>query len=89
LSFEGLAFGYRRLRGQEGLGGGDAKLIAAAGAWCGLALLPFVILGSAVAGLLAALGLALAGRAVTSRHAFHLGLVSLWRSGLGGCIQGS
>jgi leader peptidase (prepilin peptidase)/N-methyltransferase len=67
LSFEALALAYRRLRGRDGLGGGDAKLIAAAGAWCGLALLPFVILGSALAGLLAALALALAGRAVSSR----------------------
>lgn len=67
LSFQGLAWGYRRLRGRDGLGGGDAKLIAAAGAWCGVALLPFVILGSALAGLLAALGLALTGRSVTSR----------------------
>jgi leader peptidase (prepilin peptidase)/N-methyltransferase len=67
LSFQGLAFAYRRLRGRDGLGGGDAKLIAGAGAWCGLALLPFVVLGSAIAGLLAALGFALTGRAVTSR----------------------
>ena len=47
LSFQGLAFAYRRLRGWDGLGGGDAKLVAAAGAWCGLAALPFVVLGSA------------------------------------------
>jgi leader peptidase (prepilin peptidase)/N-methyltransferase len=67
LSFQGLAFAYRRLRGRDGLGGGDAKLIAASGAWCGVALLPFVVLSSAVAGLLAALALALAGRTVTSR----------------------
>jgi leader peptidase (prepilin peptidase)/N-methyltransferase len=66
VSFQGLGFAYRRLRGRDGLGGGDSKLIAAAGAWCGLALLPFVVLGSAVAGLFAALGLALAGRMVTS-----------------------
>ena len=66
LSFQGLGLAYRRLRGRDGLGGGDSKLIAAAGAWCGLALLPFVVLGSALAGLLAALGLALAGRTVTS-----------------------
>ncbi len=67
LAFEGLAFAYRWLRGREGLGGGDAKLIAAAGAWCGLALLPFVVLGSAIVGLLAALGMVLNGQAVTSR----------------------
>jgi leader peptidase (prepilin peptidase)/N-methyltransferase len=67
LSFQGVAFAYRRLRGRDGLGGGDAKLVAAAGAWCGLAALPFVVLGSALLCLLAALGLALAGRDMTSR----------------------
>jgi leader peptidase (prepilin peptidase)/N-methyltransferase len=66
LSFQGLALAYRRLRGRDGLGGGDAKLIAGAGAWCGLAVLPLVVLGSALFGLLAALGLALVGRSVTS-----------------------
>jgi leader peptidase (prepilin peptidase)/N-methyltransferase len=64
LSFQALAFAYHGLRGRHGLGGGDAKLIAAAGAWCGLAALPLVVLGSALAGLLAVLGLALAGRTV-------------------------
>lgn len=67
LAFQGLAVAYRHLRGQDGLGGGDAKLLAAAGAWCGVAALPFIVLGSALLGLLAALGLALAGRGMTSR----------------------
>ena len=67
LSFQGLVIAYRRLRGLDGLGGGDAKRIAATGAWCGLAALSFIVLGSAVFGLLAALGLALAGRDMTSR----------------------
>jgi leader peptidase (prepilin peptidase)/N-methyltransferase len=66
LAFRGIALAYRRLRGFDGLGGGDAKLIAAAGAWCGLATLPLVVLASALIGLLAALGLALAGRTMTS-----------------------
>jgi leader peptidase (prepilin peptidase) / N-methyltransferase len=67
LAFQGLAAGYRWLRGRDGLGGGDAKLIAAAGAWCGLAALPFIVLTSALLGLLAALGLAVAGAGMTSR----------------------
>jgi leader peptidase (prepilin peptidase)/N-methyltransferase len=67
LLFQGLAFAYRRLRGRDGLGGGDSKLIAAAGAWCGLSALPFVLLVSAILGLIAALGLALMGRDMTSR----------------------
>jgi leader peptidase (prepilin peptidase)/N-methyltransferase len=89
LSFQGLAFAYHRLRGRHGLGGGDAKLIAASGAWCGLALLPFVVLGSALAGLLAALGLALAGRAVTSTTRIPYGPcigVALWLVWLHGAL---
>ena len=62
-SFEVLAFTYRRLRGWDGLGGGDAKLIAAAGAWCGLLDLPAIIFASALFGLLVALfGAVRAGR---------------------------
>jgi leader peptidase (prepilin peptidase)/N-methyltransferase len=33
VGFAGLAWVYRKLRGREGLGLGDAKLLAAAGAW--------------------------------------------------------
>jgi leader peptidase (prepilin peptidase) / N-methyltransferase len=66
LLFQGVAYGYRRLRHREALGGGDAKLLAAAGAWCGLAPLPFVVLVGAVCGLLTALGLAIVTRVVTS-----------------------
>lgn len=33
LGFAGLAWAYHKLRGREGLGLGDAKLLAAAGAW--------------------------------------------------------
>ena len=49
-----LAFGYRAWRKREGLGGGDAKLLAAIGAWVGLAGLGPTLLGAAVAGVLAA-----------------------------------
>ncbi|HOY77342.1 MAG TPA: A24 family peptidase [Hyphomonadaceae bacterium] len=43
-SLASLAWIYRRVRGRNGLGMGDAKLLAAAGAWLGWAALPFVIL---------------------------------------------
>ncbi len=51
----GVAWLYRRARGTEGLGLGDAKLLAAGGAWVGVALLGEVVLGAAVGGLLWAL----------------------------------
>jgi leader peptidase (prepilin peptidase)/N-methyltransferase len=40
----GIAAAYKQLRGREGLGFGDAKLMAAAGAWTGLAGLGTVLL---------------------------------------------
>jgi len=43
---------FRSIRGIEGLGLGDAKLLAAAGAWLGLAALPTVILLAAAGALL-------------------------------------
>jgi leader peptidase (prepilin peptidase) / N-methyltransferase len=43
-----LRFAYRQLRGREGLGLGDAKLLAAGGAWVGLLALPYVILVAAL-----------------------------------------
>jgi len=41
--FRGLDFVFRRYRGIEGLGQGDAKLLAAFGAWFGLAALPLIV----------------------------------------------
>jgi leader peptidase (prepilin peptidase)/N-methyltransferase len=52
---------YHALRGREGLGGGDAKLLAASGAWLGAAVLPEVILFAALSALTAAACLRLAG----------------------------
>ena len=39
-----LALAWRRWRGAEGIGAGDAKLLAAAGAWLGWRMLPTVVL---------------------------------------------
>ncbi len=55
LAFYGIGWAYRRARGREGLGLGDAKLLAASGAWAGLAALPDIVLAGAL------LGLAMAG----------------------------
>jgi len=54
-SFVTLEIGYRRLRGRDGLGRGDAKLMGAAGAWCGGWLLPLIVL-SGTLGALAFIG---------------------------------
>jgi leader peptidase (prepilin peptidase)/N-methyltransferase len=51
LALMAVGFLYRRLRGREGLGQGDAKLLAAAGAWTGWIGLPSVVLLAAVAAL--------------------------------------
>ncbi|MEX0645529.1 MAG: A24 family peptidase, partial [Parvularculaceae bacterium] len=55
---------YRLVRGREGLGGGDAKLLAAIGAWGGwMALAPAVFFG-AIAALAGILGLLMLGRRI-------------------------
>jgi len=72
-AFTGLALLYRRLRGYEGLGGGDAKLLAAGGAWIGLAPLPLVVFAAAVLGLAMAAGLRLSGRSVGGMIALPFG----------------
>ena len=59
------------LRGVDGLGRGDAKLLAAAGAWLGPAALPWLVLIAAAAGLIVVLAQSLTqGREHTSPLAF-------------------
>jgi len=62
--FVAVRWVYQRLRGREGLGLGDAKLLAAAGAWVGWVGLPSVVLIAAAAALAVALARGLAGRRV-------------------------
>jgi leader peptidase (prepilin peptidase)/N-methyltransferase len=69
----GLALLYRKVRGREGLGEGDAKLLAALGAWVGLEQLPLVVLVAALAGLVAALLMALRGRDMQASTAIPFG----------------
>ncbi len=53
--FAGLGEFYFRVRNVDGLGLGDAKLFAAAGAWLGWQNLPFVLLIATLGGLAQAL----------------------------------
>jgi leader peptidase (prepilin peptidase) / N-methyltransferase len=58
LGFRALAWVYRAMRGRDGLGLGDAKLLAVAGAWLGGMALPHLILLAAVCGIGVALATA-------------------------------
>ncbi len=49
-----ISWAYTRVRGEVGLGRGDAKMLAASGAWVGATGLAGVLLGAALAGLAAA-----------------------------------
>ena len=51
-TFWGIETAYRLIRKRDGLGRGDAKLLAAGGAWCGAMTLPFIILIASSAGLI-------------------------------------
>ncbi len=82
-----VAWAYRRTRGREGLGGGDARLLAAAGAWVGWIGLPNVLLIAALSGLLAVGAGKLAGRKMqwTDQVPFGVFLaVGLWLTWLYG-----
>ncbi len=68
-----LAFAYRRVRGREGLGEGDAKLLGAAGAWLGWPALPWVLFAAALAGLAQAGVAALRGARMTGGTAIPFG----------------
>ena len=59
-----VALAYRALRGRDGMGAGDAKLLAACGAWLGWAALPQVLLLAALLGLGVAGVMRLRGQAV-------------------------
>jgi leader peptidase (prepilin peptidase)/N-methyltransferase len=73
LALAAIGLAYRKLRGREGLGGGDPKLLAAIGAWLGWAQLPFVLLGAGLIGLGAVLLMRLKGRQVGPTDRLPLG----------------
>lgn len=55
ISFAALTCAYRAMRRRDGLGGGDALLFSAAGAWLGWPYLPWVAFGAALAAIACAL----------------------------------
>jgi len=73
LVFRAVAVAYRAWRDRDGLGGGDAKLLAAAGAWLGWQALPWVVLEASLAGIAAALLARLLGRRVSRTTALPFG----------------
>lgn len=68
-----LAFAYRRLRGRDGLGLGDAKFLAGLGAWLGIEGLPTAILFAAALGMAFVLATALRGRKLALADKIPLG----------------
>jgi leader peptidase (prepilin peptidase)/N-methyltransferase len=68
-----IAVAYRRLRGREGLGMGDAKLLGAGGAWAGLYALPWILaIGAGTTLFIVAIGHVL-GRKASADTAVPLG----------------
>ena len=61
LFLETIRWGYKRLTGRDGMGGGDAKLLALIGAFLGIESLPGIILVSAGLG-------AITGIIIAIRH---------------------
>ncbi|WP_158781828.1 A24 family peptidase [Pantoea sp. BAV 3049] len=83
-----LSKGYRLLRGKEGLGRGDAKLLAALGAWLGIFWLPVLMLmASAVALIALVAARLLSGRSLQQPFPFGPALalagwvLFLWQNG--------
>lgn len=60
-AFRLVDLAFRRLRGMEGLGQGDAKLLAALGAWFGWAVLPPIVFLAALVALIGVGAAALQG----------------------------
>lgn len=55
LGLAAVAWAYRRVRGSEGMGGGDPKLVAAIGTWIGWQALPLMLVLASLGGILWAL----------------------------------
>ena len=61
------------VRGREGLGGGDPKMLGAIGCWLGWSALPLVMLGASLAGILVAISWRMRGENVAADSILPLG----------------
>jgi prepilin signal peptidase PulO-like enzyme (type II secretory pathway) len=73
LIISGLSFIHSVLRGTEGLGGGDAKLLAALGWWVGLVGLPSIIFWATISAFGSILLMAFRGKEVSPKIAIPFG----------------
>lgn len=91
-SLEAIRWVYRLSRGREGMGGGDPKLFAAAGAWVGAWNLPVILLVAGLLGIAAALTMILRKQQVAATTRMPLGTLialALWPAWLLVAIQPS
>lgn len=77
-----INYAYRALRGRDGLGGGDSKLLAAIGAWLGWQMLPLVLLLASGAGIALILLLRLSGNTVPATRRLPFGLFLAMAAGV-------
>jgi leader peptidase (prepilin peptidase) / N-methyltransferase len=87
-----IAWVYRRARGRDGMGGGDFRLLAAAGAWVGWIGLPSVLVLGSVAGLVVVGARTARGKALNAAEEVPFGVylaVGLWLTWLYGPLGGA
>lgn len=73
LFFAAVTWTYRYLRGRDGLGLGDAKLLAAIGAWVSWTGLPTVVLVAALIGIVTVAITAARGTPIAGTHRIAFG----------------
>jgi len=86
-----IAWLYRRVRGREGLGGGDPILFAGAGAWVGWSGLPTVLLWACAAGFSIVLTLLITRGRVSATERLPFGTflaIGIWLTWLYGSFGG-
>lgn len=73
LAFVLVEVSFKRLRGIDGLGRGDAKLLSAGGAWCGWLWLPQVVLIASLSAIIFVLLMKWRDKTITSQSAVPFG----------------